>query len=225
MTPFFVLLMITFYIITLPFTYSRQFKMGRKYCSNPLALHRRQITKNIRLVTAAAVNTGFVKEGDLVCSNCQKGLLEKQKPENPLVAEETVENPSNSVSVNVLPSNGETPTSESEEDSTAEESTAEDSIYEQSMDESDVGDIAQSVLLAVGQSPIKRKGLTPEQKNSKMKRKLQSVKENLKIAYGVNIQDESDDDEPMAKRYLQKKMLNRRGRKIGRTGEKLYGIE
>ena len=192
------------YIITLPFTYSRQFKMPRKYCSNPLALHRQQVTKNIRLVTTAAVSTGFVKEGDLVCCNCQKGLLEKQKPENPLVAEETVENPSNSVSVNVLPSNGEAPTSESDEDSTAEESTAEDSLYEQSMhemDESDVGDIAHSVLLAVGQSPVKRKGLTPEQKNSKMKRKLQSVKENLEIAYGANIQDESD-DEPMAKRYF-----------------------
>ena len=185
------------YIITLPFTYSRQFKMPRKYCSNPLALHRRQVTKNIRPVTTAAVSTGFVKEGDLVCCNCQKGLLEKQEPENPLVAEETVKNPSNSVSVNVLPSNGEAPTSESDEDSTAE-----DSLYEQSMDESDVGDIAHSVLLAVGQSPVKRKGLTPEQKNSKMKRKLQSVKENLEIAYGANIQDESDDDEPMAKRYF-----------------------
>lgn len=188
------------YIITLPFTNSRQFKMGRKYCSNPLALHRRQVTKNIRLVTAAAVNAGLVKEGDLVCCNCQKGLLEKQKLENPLVAEETVENPSNSVPVNVLPSNGEA----SDEDSTAEESLADDSIYEQSMDESDVGETAHSVLLAVGQSPVKRKGLTPKQKNSKMKRKLQSVRENLEIAYGVNIQDESDDDEPMAKRYLKK---------------------
>ena len=190
----------------MPFYHFRQFKMGRKKCSNPLALHKRQVTKNIRLVTSASVLTGLVKEGDLVCCNCQMGLLKKQIPENPLVAEETVENPScssNLAAGNVLPSNEEAPTSESE-DSTAEESMAEDSIYEQSMDESDVGEITHNVLLAVGQSPVKRKGLTPDQKRSKMKRKLQSVKENLKIAYGVNIQDESDDDEPMAKRYFKK---------------------
>ena len=185
--------------------------MPRKVCCNPLGLDLRQVTKNIRKVTAAAVSTGLVKEGDLICCTCRKKVMEKLKPKDPREAKETVENsPDTSPAIDThnQPPNVEALLSESEVESMAGESVAEESAAE-SVDESFVAEDANNVLIAVGESPVKRKGLNDQKKASKIRRKLKTVKENLEVAYGTNIPD--DQDKPTANRYsvkLQRMEIN-----------------
>ena len=102
--------------------------------------------------------------------------------------------PSNGVAAaDIQPPNGEVSLSESEE-STEVESLYEDSIFEESLDENDVLSASNSALTALGESPVKRRGLTQQQRSNKIRRKTQSFKENLEIAYGVNNSDEDEDD-------------------------------
>ena len=205
--------------------------MTRKICCNPLKHHKKQYLKDLNPVSATAISTGLVNEGDLICSGCRKKLFEKLKPKK------TVENsecdssraapqpineevasviqpneeaaneiqpsnevaaadiqPSNGVAAaNIQPPNGEVSLSESEE-STEVESLYEDSIFEESLDENDVLSASNSALTALGESPVKRRGLTQQQRSNKIRRKTQSFKENLEIAYGVNNSDEDEDD-------------------------------
>ena len=103
--------------------------------------------------------------------------------------------PNEEAAADIHPPNEEATVSESEdsEESTEVESLLEDSVFEESMDENDVLSASNSALIAVGESPIKRKGLTQQQRSIKVRRKTQCFKENLKIAYGVNNPDEDDD--------------------------------
>ena len=60
--------------------------MTRKICCNPLKHHKKQYLKDLNPVSATAISTGLVNEGDLICSGCRKKLFEKLKPKK------TVEN-------------------------------------------------------------------------------------------------------------------------------------
>ena len=194
--------------------------MTRKICCNPLKHHKKQYLKDLNPVSATAISTGLVNEGDLICSGCRKKLFEKLKPKktvensecdssraapqpiNEEVASDIQPNeeaaneiqPSNEVAAaDIQPPNGEVSLSESEE-STEVESLYEDSIFEESLDENDVLSASNSALTALGESPVKRRGLTQQQRSNKIRRKTQSFKENLEIAYGVNNSDEDEDD-------------------------------
>ena len=192
--------------------------MPRKFCCNPLGLHKQQVTK-VRRVTASAVSTGLVNEGDLICCKCRLKLSEKLKPKNPTEGEKTEENPpeasllaapqptngesasniqtSGEVVMDIQPANeqdaanvqppnvdavpdtrpptGEAPLSESEE-STEDESVLENPMFEESLDECEALSVSNSGLLAFGESPVKRRGLTLQTKRNKIKRKVKSVK-------------------------------------------------
>ena len=172
--------------------------MTRKICCNPLKHHKKQYLKDLNPVSATAISTGLVNEGDLICSGCRKKLFEKLKPKktvensecdssraapqpiNEEVASDIQPNeeaaneiqPSNEVAAaDIQPPNGEVSLSESEE-STEVESLYEDSIFEESLDENDVLSASNSALTALGESPVKRRGLTQQQRSNKIRRKM-----------------------------------------------------
>ena len=79
-----------------------QFKMPRNFCSNPFGVHRKQMTATLRIASQTIIDAGLVGDGDLICDNCRKKLLQKAKPKDYLT-----EHTESSTTPNVLPPENE----------------------------------------------------------------------------------------------------------------------
>ena len=167
-----------------------QSKMLRNFCSNPFGVHRKQVTATLRIASQTIVG-----DGDLVCDNCRKKLLQKAKPkDDPTVNPEPSTTP-------VLPPENEHGNAISETDPCTDQFSVEEMQVltdEEASSESDwssqaeltedeehllakttQADLARSALNKalpeLGVSPVKTKGLSQGQKVLKIRRKVRHV--------------------------------------------------
>lgn len=171
--------------------------MPRNYCCNPFGRHRKQIRKDLRPVTCAATSTGLVQEGDFLCSNCCKSVLERLKPEEDKMDQNQ---PSGDllVAANVdLPStSGITSTASAscqydgvEMLSSADESTTDASSENELVEGEDsyACSILNQTLPALGESPIKLGQMKEGQKVLKIRNKMRVVQKSLEASYGTKL--------------------------------------
>ena len=173
-----------------------QSKMPRNLCSNPFGVHRKQMTATLRIASQTIIDAGLVGDGDLICDNCRKKLLQKAKPKD-----DPIENTEPSTTPDVLPPENEHGNAISETDPctdqfsvegmqvlTDEEASSESdwsSQAESTEDEEPLlakttqADLARSALNKalpeLGVSPVKTKGLSQGQKVLKIRRKVRHV--------------------------------------------------
>ena len=76
--------------------------MPQNFCSNPYGVHRKQVTATLRIASQTIIDAGLVGDGDLICDNCRKKLLQKAKPKD-----DPTENTEPSTTPDVLPSENE----------------------------------------------------------------------------------------------------------------------
>ena len=143
-------------------------------------MHRKQVTSTLRIASQTIIDAGLVGDGDLVCDNCLKKLLQKAKPKD-----DPTENTEPSTTPDVLPPENERRNAISETDPCTDQFSVEEMqvLTDEASSESDWSSQAESTedeepLLAkttqadlarsalnkalpeLGVSPVKTKGLS-----------------------------------------------------------------
>lgn len=182
------------------FVFSYRSKMPRRSCSDPFRSHPKKITTltNLRNVTPEMIDTGIVEEGDFVCVNCYKNLKKPPPPSSSSAEKPNTASSEQTISIEASSAkelNSATSASEDESETIALESSAESSAESTAVDciVAQATKVTDEVLPLVGETPVKRKGLTKEKKVAKIKKKLQtsqeSLRRSLEVSYGATLSD------------------------------------